>query len=641
MDGSETASPPSTDPVPPDLFEASLDALPSQVCLLDDQGRIVWVNRAWERFGQAGGLPDSYAPVGQDYLKVAEAEAPEVCAGIQGVLDGQRDVLETEYPCHAPDRERWFRMRVTPVSGDTEAAAIVVHDEITEVRAEHHALEDARRTLELLAENLDPLLWIVSADLEEMIFTSPEADAFWGLPEGTLEEEVMAWTARVHPDDRDRVLDRIQADLEELLQGRDPEGTYVFRLATDGQAPARWIQLKTGPVHGPDGTLEAVVGITEDISQAKRAEQALAESERRFRQLADNVEDIFWVADAETGTVEYINPAFERWTGVPREAVYQDLEAWLTTIHPDDRERVIQPIAGEGSEVPRRLRLRMGEPGTWSIEALVQSRPVDAPDGQPVRIVGVVHDITDALRVAQAQAERARLEARQEELEQLTWVTSHDLVTPIRQIRSFSQLLQRQAGDQLDEDGQASLGYILEGAAKLDSLVGNLRRYAEIVTGDGDRSAMPLDTLWVQAIEPLEQALADAETIIEHGSFPVVEVDDEQVIQLLRELVTNALRFRRPGVPLKLSLTFERIGERWQIDLADNGQGFDPAYSEKVFGIFQQLDPAAGDEGAGLGLTICRRIAEAHGGRIWATAEPGAGATFSVTLPAPSRPGDG
>ncbi len=617
-------------------FEASLDALPSQVCLLDAGGAIAWVNAAWDRFGRANGLPEDYGHVGQDYLAIAEAEAPEIRAGIEAVLAGELEAYETEYPCHAPDRERWFRLRVSRVTDGDKVRAVVVHDDITEVRSEKRLLEDAQRALELLAENLDPLLWIVSPDLEEMLFTSPGADAFWGLPEGTLSRDVMAWTSLVHPEDQDRVVTQIQADLAELLEGGDPEGTYTFRLENGGDGPPRWVQLKTGPVRAADGSLEAIVGITEDISRAKHAEQALAESEARFRQLAENVEDIFWVADADSGRLEYINQAFERWTGVPADEVYDHPDAWMDTIHPDDRERMaggaVDPTA---PSTIHRIRVRMGPPGSWHIEALVQFRPVEAREGQPDRIVGVVHDITDAVEVARAQAERARLEARQEELAQLAWVTSHDLVTPLRQVTSFSQLLQRQAGDTLGDAERESLGYVLEGTAKLEALVGNLRRYAEIVSSDDPHTRAEMGPLWERALEPLAARLEEAEATVESDPLPEVVVNEDQIVRLLRELVTNTLRFRRLGTPLELSLGVERAGDRWRFELTDNGRGFDPAYEDKIFALFQQLDPGLDDEGTGLGLTVCKRIVENHGGSIWATGEPGSGATISFTLPAP------
>lgn len=512
MDSSETASRPSTDQVPSDLFEASLDALPSQVCLLDPEGRIRWVNQGWRRFGRDNDLPESYAHVGQDYLAIAEAEASEVRQGIQAVVTGQKDAFETEYPCHAPDRQRWFRMRVEPIAEGAGAAAIVVHDEITGLREERLVLEDARQTLKLLADNLDQLLWVVTPDLERSLFLSPGANRFWALPKGTLEQDIMAWTQQVHPDDRSRVLQEVQARLQAMRQGDEEKTPITFRTVPGtGSAPA-WVALKAAPVHGPEGDLEAIVGITEDVTAAKRAEQA--------------------------------------------------------------------------------------------------------------------------------QAERARLEAREEELEQLTWITSHNLVTPIRTIRSFSQLLQRQAGGALGEDARESLGYILDGAAELETLVGNLRRYAEVVLDPEPPAPAPLATLWEQALGPLQDRLDDAQASIEHDPLPTVAVSADQVVELLRELVSNAVRFRRPEVPLELALRVEQVDGRWRFDLSDNGQGFDPAYSDKIFGIFQQLDPAPGDEGTGLGLTICRRIVEAHGGRIWATGEPGAGARFSFTLPAPAEEAD-
>ncbi|HEX6674085.1 MAG TPA: ATP-binding protein [Actinomycetes bacterium] len=276
--------------------------------------------------------------------------------------------------------------------------------------------------------------------------------------------------------------------------------------------------------------------------------------------------------------------------------------------------------------------------------------PVRSKDGRLLGVAVMVTEVTEHVRMAQALREsnntlrvtRAELERRaaelersNAELEQFAYAASHDLREPLRAIAGYGKLLERRLGDTLDEQSRELLDYALDGAARLQTLIDDLLAYARASYRPLQRGPVALDGLVEQCLRRLAPAIDDSGAELHVGELPTVDGDETQLCQLIQNLVSNALKFceRTPDV----TVTAAREAGAWRIDVADNGVGIPPGQADRVFEMFSRLHSHR-YPGTGIGLALCRRILERHGGRIWHEPVPSGGTVFHFTLPDQAGP---
>ena len=224
------------------------------------------------------------------------------------------------------------------------------------------------------------------------------------------------------------------------------------------------------------------------------------------------------------------------------------------------------------------------------------------------------------------------------DLERFAYVASHDLQEPLRTVASYAQLLVRRYRGKLDQAADEYIGFMVDGATRMKSLIDDLLAYSRISSRPGERTLTDCGELVRRVLPGLKQALhaSDVELVLE--PLPVVEGDGGQLHQLFQNLLGNALKFRHPDRPLRIRVAAQRQPDHWVFSVEDNGIGIDPQYFERIFIIFQRLHSKAEYPGTGIGLALCKRIVEHHGGRIWVESTPGGGSTFRFSLPASSKP---
>ena len=218
-------------------------------------------------------------------------------------------------------------------------------------------------------------------------------------------------------------------------------------------------------------------------------------------------------------------------------------------------------------------------------------------------------------------------------LEQFAYVASHDLQEPLRTMGVYAQLLAKQYKGKLDADADMFIDHIVTASKRMSTQVKDLLTYARTATEIGRPSSIALDEDLEAAISQLTQAIEESGATITHDPLPTMQVDRGQMVRLFQNLVSNALKYRHHGQSPRVHIGAEQSGQEWIISVQDNGIGFDPKYATNIFAPFKRLHTAVEYPGTGVGLAICRRIVEAHGGRIWAESTPGEGATFRFTLP--------
>ena len=223
-------------------------------------------------------------------------------------------------------------------------------------------------------------------------------------------------------------------------------------------------------------------------------------------------------------------------------------------------------------------------------------------------------------------------------LEQFAYVASHDLQEPLRTMSNYAQLLTQKYKGKFDDEADRFFGFIVDASQRMSTLIQDLLEYARAATEEERPTSVSLDEDLEAALTHLTQAVEESGASITHDPMPTIEVDRGQMVRLFQNLIGNALKYRKPGEAPKIHISAQQTNQEWLITIQDNGIGFDPQYAATVFAPFKRLHPVGDYPGTGVGLAICRRIVEAHGGRIWAESKAGEGATFKFTLPLAGRP---
>ncbi len=383
------------------------------------------------------------------------------------------------------------------------------------------------------------------------------------------------------------------------------------------------------------------------------AERDLRESEANFRLLADAMPQIVWTAKPD-GNIEYYNQRWSQYTGMTI-AQSQDW-GWQPILHPDDLQNTIDRwtrsfTTGEPLEVEYRIRRASDGVYRWYLGRAVA---VHNSGGKIVRWFGTCTDIEDykqlneqledRVRQRTAQLETAnqalvtstqQLEASNLELHDFASVASHDLQEPLRKVQVFGSRLKNDYGAALDTQGRDFLERMLNAAQRMRSLVEDLLAFSRVTSQARPFVAVDLSSVTQEVLSDLEVRIAETAARVEVGDLPIIDADPLQMRQLLQNLIGNALKFRKKGCSPRVRVQAGPDAEDGSVRLTveDDGIGFDEKYLDRIFTVFQRLHGRTEYEGTGIGLAICRKIAQRHGGEITAMSAAGQGATFVVNLP--------
>jgi PAS domain S-box-containing protein len=495
------------------------------------------------------------------------------------------------------------------------------------VAAELRKVSEQRR---LAMETAELGAWDYRFDTGD-VFWDDRCREVWGVAQGDRIDYAEA-IARIHPDDRAAVDEAVRQALAGVDGGRYhrefrvvwPDGSLHW-LASHGR-----VIIEAG---GEPGRAVRLVGANREITDQKRAEQVLQESEERFRLLFQQAAVGIKRLDLEERILE-VNDKFCEILGYSREELLP--LALKDYTHPEDLPRERAEIARLlAREIPAySIEKRCLRKDGREIWVRVTSSLPSGRDRPVEWWISVVEDITHDKQSEEALRRTAdELTRSNQDLEQFAYVASHDLQEPLRMVAGYLELLSDRYRGQIDAKADKYIAYAVDGATRMSTLIRDLLAYSRVSTRAEEFSPTSSQEALDFALKNLRPATGESGTVVTHDPLPVVRADKTQLMQVFQNLLGNAVKFRDPGRPPRIHVGVCRQQEQWLFSVADNGVGFEQQYAEKIFAIFQRLHGRGNYPGTGIGLAICRRIVQRHGGRIWARGEPGKGATFFFTVP--------
>lgn len=387
------------------------------------------------------------------------------------------------------------------------------------------------------------------------------------------------------------------------------------------------------------GRVDRLSTLMRDISDQRRARREMTEAAARLeRVLHVNPSGIYALrldpdapGTAPVGAlisqtmVDISGRSMDDWMADPH-------GVWLSLIHPDDRARVMadQTILNNTGLIEHEYRIT--PPGkhdpVWIFDRVVLLR--DAFD-RPAEIIGAWLDISHR------HAMEEELRRSNADLEQFAYVTSHDLQEPLRMVSAYLGLLRRRLGNTLDAEASEFITFAVDGAQRMHHMINDLLSYSRVGRMGAPFTQVDSATALHAAEANLHKAITDsgARIVVEGPPLPLVWADGAQLGRLFQNLIGNALKYSRPESPPVITITAEEVRDGWQFSVRDNGIGIERKDFNRIFQIFQRLHPRGPADGTGIGLSICKRIVERHGGRIWLESTPGEGTTFTFTLARP------
>lgn len=600
------------------------ELLGSGVFEADTSGAVTYANRK----GLAlFGLSEDDLRAGLNVLDVIIPKELDVARENYARVLQQEDIGPIEYLLRRKDGTTFPSLTYSSaiLRGDEVTGVRGVVVDISELKRAEQALIDSERKYRELTDLLDE--GVYEMDLSgKFTYANRKGLTYLGIDENDINEGLTVFDI-IAP----QSLELAREKLAGALKRKDTGAVEFLIVRKDGTTfPA----LAHGSAIVRDDTVVGVRGVVFDISDLKKTEEALRESEERFRTLIRSLHEGIWVLDKDDNTT-FINPRMAEMLGYTEEEMLGKPVYSFTHSDAEWQEKTAEFMARRKQGISEQIESELLRKDGERVFALLETSPILDEDGNYTGSIAGIQDITERkLAEEQLKQTMAELDRSNKELEQFAYVTSHDLREPLRMMTSFSQLLEKRYKDKLDQTAGEYISFIVDGAARMQRLIDDILLFSRVTTRALPFEPVEMKRIMQDALENLRVSIDEKKARITYKDLPVVQADPSQMVQILQNLIGNAIKFHREEEPPVVHVSARQEGKEWIFSVKDNGIGIDPDLFSRLFHLFQRLHPQDKYPGTGVGLAVTKKIVQRHGGRIWVESHPGQGSTFFFSIPA-------
>lgn len=611
-------------------FRRAVTFAPFPIMIHAEDGEVVMISESWTTLT---GYTHAEISTTEDWSAKAYGERHQL---VKKVIDDlyniQAPVAEGEFEIQAKNgRAMTWSFSSAPLGRLRDGRRIVMSMamDVTERKRAEESLRHSEELTRFWLNATTDGVWDWNLETDAVYLSSRFKEMF-GYTDAEMENHAGAWHKIIHPDDLPLFLEAFQAHVETgtpfnvPIRHRHKSGTTV------------WVICRGVAIKNQYGRRYRMLGTLTDITRLKQIEDSLRQSENAFRQTVMNA-PLPSVVHPDSGEISLANRAWVELSGYDVTET-PTIQAWAEKTLGDAKDVFlssfdeVRAIRGMGrvSEGEFHIRNKKSESRVWEFTS---SKLGKLPDGRRLFIT-MGMDVTDRKHAEELlRAKSEELQRSNKELEQFAYIASHDLQEPLRTVSSFTQLLAQKARGKLDTDADEYMDFIVDGAKRAQRLINDLLQYSRVGTRGKPFVSVDCNEMLDEALANLHAAITESQAVINREPLPVITGDPTQLPQLFQNLISNAIKFRKPGQIPRIDVTANQTDTDFVFTIADNGIGIAPQFHDRIFAIFQRLHRREEYPGTGIGLAVCKRIVERHGGRLWVESEPDKGSRFIFTVP--------
>ncbi len=553
-------------------------------------------------------------------------------------FSGEKFNVELYSPAIGEYGDQWFDMALNPIEDKGDIIGVACYGRnITEqkqIREEIRTSEERFRVMFTHAPLGIALIDSITGDIYNV------NQQFAEITGRSVEElKNINWMQITHPDDIAEDLYNMQLMNEGKIPGFNMQKRY---FKPDGSIV--WIQMSIAPIDAKEGSNPRHLCMIENITDRKIQEESLRESNERFEYASKATSDVIWDWNLQNNKVIRAGNGMHELFGYDSETISRDNNFWAKHVHPEDLNRVIErreKILNETQEIYWEDEYRfLKSDGKYSF---VHDKGFIIRDEKniPVRMTGATQDISERKEVEillkelnnKLEIRAEELEKSNSELERFAYVASHDLQEPLRMVTSFLALLEKKYNHQLDSTAQQYIHFAVDGASRMKVLIMDLLQYSRTSRSRDAVGNTDMNSVLKEVLQTFDEKIKELKAEFRVSTLPILpNTRRTQMVQLMQNLVGNALKYHGKKQP-EIEISAAENEKDFIFCVKDNGIGFDKKYAERIFVIFQRLHSRSEYSGTGIGLSICKKIIEIHGGNIWVESEIGKGSSFYFSIP--------